>query len=230
MALATGPGDSIVEVGQQLAWIGAALQSSTSMAGIAPCTPFVSSATLKPTHTLSSEIEELPEILCEIDFDIQLPDTDNAERPGHCWHNMFRNPVMVVGFPILSKPASSPGLGLEIPLNIMSILAGSDRVHEFEDKILIKGFSTMISATKRLGNLVVWHYFYNADGGKVSHLDLMLENEFDGSLSLSELESARHVVGWCSECKLYAGKQSRSVLRSLPVSALLTRSRNAERE
>lgn len=114
---------------------------------------------------------------------------------------------MVVGYPILSKPASNPGHGLELPLNMMSILAGSDRVHEFEDKVLIKGFSTMVSATKRLGNLIVWHYLYNSDGGKISHLDLMLDHEFDVSLSLSELESARHVVGWCSECKLYAPGQ-----------------------
>lgn len=214
MAVTTGPGDSIVEVGQQLAWVAAALQSSTSTTGIAPCAPFVSSATLKPTDTISSDPEEVPEILCTIDFDIQLPATDIAEQPGHCWHKMFRNPVMVVGYPILSKPASNPGHGLELPLNMMSILAGSDRVHEFEDRVLIKGFSTMVSATKRLGNLIIWHYFYNADGGKISHLDLMLDHEFDVSLSLSELESARHVVGWCSECKLYAGKQS--VSRSFP--------------
>lgn len=218
---ATGPSDSVVEVGQQFAWLGAALRSSTSRNGIAQCTPFVSSAALKTLETQSSGLEPIiPELICGIGFDIQPPDVEGTDAPGKCWHNMFRNPVMVVGFPIPFKPESDLRLGLEMPLNMISVLAGSERVHEFDGKVFIKGYSTMVVATKIVGDLVIWHYFYNAERKKISHLDHTLDDELNGTVGLSQLENARHVVGWCSQCKSYAGEyylvcitNSRSVLQ-----------------
>lgn len=120
---------------------------------------------------------------------------------------MFRNPVMVIGFPIPFK-TNDYALGLEMPLNMVTTLAGSNRVHEFHGKAFIKGFSTMVIATKKIGDLVVWHYFYNADRGKLSHLDHTLGDDLNGSISISQLESSRHVVGWCSDCRVYAGELS----------------------
>lgn len=205
IVIATGPGDSVVEVGQQFAWIGAALRSSTYTTGIATCAPFISSTSLETTE--NHDTEPIPRLTCVVEFDLQQPAVDATKDPGQCWHNMFRNPVMVIGFPIPFK-TNDYALGLEMPLNIVTTLAGSSRVHEFHGKVFIKGFSTMVIATKKIGDLVVWHYFYNTDRGKLSHLDHTLGDDLNGSISLSQLESSRHVVGWCSDCKVYAGESS----------------------
>lgn len=207
IVIATGPIDSITEVGQQFAWLGAALRSSPFETGVALCIPFVK---LNTTEQQLSDLQlpAIPELSCRIEFDLQPHAIASTEVPGQCWHSMFRNPVMAVGFPIPFKSESNPGLGLEMPLNMMATLAGSARAHEFDGKVFIKGFSTMITATRLVGDLIIWHYFYNADGKIITHLDCALGNNFNGSIGLSQVENSRHVVGWCSECKSRTGKSS----------------------
>jgi hypothetical protein len=105
-------------------------------------------------------------------------------------------------YPILTK--HERGLGLEMPLNMIAELGGSERANEFDGKVFIKGFSTMLIATKITRNLFIWHYFYNREGERISYLDHTLQGVDD--ISLLQLDSSRHVVGWCSDCMYYAGK------------------------
>ncbi|KAH6869157.1 hypothetical protein B0T10DRAFT_418901 [Thelonectria olida] len=203
---AVGPGDSLAEIGQQFAWLGAALRSSPFEAGVVTCSPFVQSTRLDNilSPAEASEPRPLVEIFCVIDFNMyQLPPNDEG-LPGQCWYNMFKNPVMVIGYPILTK--HDRGLGLEIPLNMVAALAGSNRANEFDGKIFIKGFSTMLIATKITRDLLIWHYFYNRQGERISYLDHELQNV--DSISLLQLDSARHVVGWCSKFTSYAGESN----------------------
>jgi hypothetical protein len=126
-----------------------------------------------------------------------------ATREGApSWHNMFRNPIMVSGYPILTK--HEYGLGLEMPLNMVAGLAGSERANQFDGKVFIKGFSTMLIAVKITTDLLIWHYFYNSEGERISYLDHTLQGVDD--ISLLQLDTAGHVVGWCSGCMYYAGK------------------------
>jgi hypothetical protein len=115
---------------------------------------------------------------------------------------MVRNPVMVSGYPILAK--HERGIGLEMPLNMIARLGGSERANEFDGKIFLKGFSTMLIATKIAGDLLIWHYFYNRDGERISYLDHTLQSI--DNISMLELHKSRHIVGWSSECMYYAGK------------------------
>ncbi|KAI0380109.1 hypothetical protein F5Y04DRAFT_289679 [Hypomontagnella monticulosa] len=148
---AAGNIDSIAEMRQSLAWLGAALRSSPFEDGVSTCTPH-----LKEGRSTSASFK------CEITFEIHRPLEKEEGTPGRCWHHMFRNPVMVGGYPILAKPEHR--LGLEMPLNMMAIMAGADRVDEFDGKIYIKGFSTMLIATRLVGDMMIWHYFYNSKG------------------------------------------------------------------
>jgi hypothetical protein len=206
-----GTGDSLAEIGQQFAWLGAALRSSQSIAGVATCSPFVESIRLLNTtsKTPTSGPMTLPELICQIDFEMNEPITSAEELPGQCWHNMFRKPVMVSGYPILTKHES--GLGLEMPLNMMALLAGSERAIEFDGKIFIKGFSTMLIATKIMKDLLVWHYHYNIKGERISYLDHTLQSVDE--INLLQLNTARYVVGWCPDCKYYAGNPSPAELK-----------------
>lgn len=143
----------------------------------------------------------LTEIFCAIGFELSEPASSEERPPGQCWHDMFRNPVMVSGYPILSR--HERGLGLEMPLDIIAGLAGLERANEFDGKVFIKGFSTMLIAARITRDLVVWHYFYNSEGERISCLDHTLQGVDE--ISLLQLGTARHVVGWCEEIKYFAG-------------------------
>jgi hypothetical protein len=201
---AIGTADSIAEVGQQFAWLGAALRSSPFESGVALCSPFVRNTRLGNTGTLDqpSDPTQLVEILCNIDFEINDRVINGEAWPGQCWHSMFRNPVMVEGYPILAKHVE--GLGVEMPLNMIARLADTERANEFDSKIFIKGFSAMLIATRITRDLMVWHYLYNRTGEKISYLDHSFQISDD--ISLLELDTSRHIVGWCWDSIYYAGK------------------------
>lgn len=198
-----GTEGSIAETGQQFGWLGAALRSSLFEDGVAICSPFAKSTRLDRIASLAPASAQMPSagILCVIKFDMQQSSANEHSLPGQCWHKMFRNPVMVSGYPILAKKEC--GLGLEMPLNIIAALAGSERANEFDGKVFIKGFSIMLIATKVARDLLIWHYFYNYDGEKISYLDHTLQGVDD--ICLHHLDTARHVVGWCSDSMYYAG-------------------------
>jgi serine/threonine protein kinase len=198
-----GTGDSLAEVGQQFAWLGAALRSSPFEAGVAMCSPTIQTRYLGNNTSPDRASESVPfaEILCVIDFEMRAPATGRGPASGECWHSMFRNPVMVTGYPIMAKTV--PGLGMEISIHMIAILAGSERANEFEGKLVIKGFSTMLIATKTIEGVLVWHYFYNSKGERISYLDHTVQDSVD--IDLSQLGSKRHVVGWCSDSTYYAG-------------------------
>lgn len=198
-----GIADSLAEIGQQFAWLGAALRSSPFEVGIATCSPFVRIIELKdsasPPHI--SGLRFVVEIFCAIGFRMNEPSTTGKGLPGQCWHNMMRNPVMVSGYPILRK--HEHGIGIEMPLTMIAELAGSERANEFDGKVFIKGFSTMLVATRITEDLLIWHYVYNR-WGRISYFDHKLQDT--DNISLLQLDTARHVVGWCSDCMFYAGK------------------------
>lgn len=202
---ASGTADSLAELGQQFAWLGAALRSSPFGDGVAICTPCFSSTRSKTTtrHTVDPlAAMTFASVFCVIEFEMVQPDMSTEPPPGECWRNMFRNPVIVTGFPTLTK--NEPGVGLEMPLNMIAALAGSERASLFNEKVFIKGFSTMLIATKLTQDLLIWHYYYNREGERISYLDHSIQAT--DTINLLQLETARHVVGWCSDCTYSAGK------------------------
>lgn len=115
---------------------------------------------------------------------------------------MFRNPVLVKGYPIPNR--AEWHTGLEIPLNVMAGLARGDQLDRFNERVYIKGFSTLLIPTRQRGDILSWHMIYNRDGSRISFLDDSMDQEQHiGHLDFSSL---RHVLGWCSEARFYAGK------------------------
>jgi len=169
------------------------------------CVPYVKDAHLKE-DSFSAASTGPVEMFCAIGFKISEPVASTDRSPGQCWHDMFRNPVMVNGYPTLNK--REHGVGLEMPLNMIAGLAGSERAVEFNGNVFIKGFSTMLVATKLIGDLIVWHYIFNSRGERVSYLDYTLQ---DTHVSLPQLDTSRHVVGWSPDCQYYAGKCCRVI-------------------
>ncbi|KAK6526081.1 hypothetical protein TWF281_011119 [Arthrobotrys megalospora] len=194
---ASGTGHSVAEIGQQLAWLVAALSSSPYNTGVAACIP---SICVLP-QVLESAVPDLPGISCKLNF--TLRHEEEAPSNGQCWHKAFRNPVVVGGYPILRRSNLETSQGLEIPLNMMAGLAGTQYIQKFDEKIFIKGFSTLLVPTGKDGDILTWHLLYNEDGDRISYLgNNVLHAE---GLSLLEVETARHVLGWCPKADYYAG-------------------------
>ncbi|KAH8812294.1 hypothetical protein F5884DRAFT_855596 [Xylogone sp. PMI_703] len=173
-----GISDSVAEIGEQLA---------------------VMSVENCPHVTRESPVAH---ISCNIDFKF---DDEGQQSPdssiGQCWHHLFRNPVIVGGYPIPRR--SKHGTGLEIPLNIMAGLAQAQHIDAFNNKLFIKGFSTMLIPTEHHEDLIIWHLLYNVDGNRISYLDSNVAHA--ENVTISDLERSRHVLGWCSEARCYAG-------------------------
>jgi hypothetical protein len=186
MVEAFGTAESIAEIGEQLGWLGAALRSSKYELGVGYCRPLV-------------QFEDTPSLkmgtLCKIRFSFQERGKYPEPSNGQCWHNLFRNPVVVEGFPIPRR--SKIETGLEIPLHIMAGLAESQRVNTFDGKVFIKGFSTMLVLVKKCTDLIIWHLLYNKDGNRISYLDSTVSPGEDASVS--DVEKTRHVLGWCCQ-------------------------------
>ena len=195
MVEACGTAESVAEIGEQLGWLGTALRSSKYDLGVGYCRPLVH---LEDTPSLKIGTH------CKIGFSFQERGIYPEPSNGQCWHNLFRNPVVVQGFPIPLR--SEIETGLEIPLHIMAGLAQSQRVNTFDGKVLIKGFSTMLVLIKKSADLIIWHLLYNKDGNRISYLDNTVTH--GETASVSDVEKARHVLGWCSEVKYYAGKNN----------------------
>jgi len=111
----TGIAKSIAEIGEQLAWLGSALRSSPYEVGVAFCTPFISEMGVEESSSHMASGSPTPRYFCNISFDLDFNAEDYESPNGQCWHHLFRNPLVVKGYPIPRR--SSPNLGLWNPLS-----------------------------------------------------------------------------------------------------------------
>jgi hypothetical protein len=169
MVEASGTGVSVTEIGEQLAWLGAALHPVGNELGIAYCSPFVSEIYSNKPPNLGTGLPSLPDTICKIDFHFERKEDTAVPSNGQCWHHLFKNPVVVRGYPIPRR--SEPSTGLEIPLNMMAGLARTQRINIFNRKLFIKGFSTLLTPTNRIGDMLIWHLLYNQSGNRISYID-----------------------------------------------------------
>lgn len=199
-----GPRDSIAEVGEQLAWLGCALRSSPFAEGLGFCTASVSFANLSDREAigLGTRSENLVN-KCKIAFEVhKLQHLQPSQPDGQCWHELFRNQLVVEGYPILRRSESVRGL--EIPLNILAALSGTERINIFGGIPFIKGFSSMLYPTECFENILLWHLLYNQAGNRIPFHDARATTKI--AFNTKDISESRHIVGWCSAVKYYAGK------------------------
>ena len=204
MAEVLGTSECIVEIGQQFAWIGAAFHSSPYNSGVALCRPFIkavrSNESLPPSQIDLLDPSPRARLTFEILFALEKA---SLSSNGQCWHDLFRNPVLVLGYPIRRR--SQHETGMEIPLPIMAALVDTQLVNKFKLFYFLKGFLAMLVATRRIGQLFLWHHLYGAIEDRISYLEY--DDIYPDAATLSDLEGSRHIVGWCSVSTYHAGKK-----------------------
>jgi hypothetical protein len=199
-----GTADAVVETAQQIAWISAALRPSPNPLGIVTSEPTIRSICLENSRRVSStSAQETPiAARCVISSNVGHVPLEPEGPLGQCWFDMFRNPVLVTGYPILQKHERN--LGLEMPLNMMAKLVETKRAHSFNSKVFIKGSSAMLVAVKITRDMMLWHYVFNRLGQYIPYPN---DEEYGTeSVDLLQLDTVRHIVGWWPECVYLAGK------------------------
>lgn len=199
---AFGIADSIAEIGEQLAWLSAALSPPASEFGVTYCTPFISDIQVNKSFDPLVKGSPSPDILCKMNYTVQQRGEPLIKPNGQCWHNLFKNPTVVTGYPIPRRSKSD--IGLELPLNMMAGLARTNSVNSFNGNLFIKGFSTMLVPTERNGDMIIWHLVYNHDRKRISYLENTVQHA--KNVSIFDFETTRHILGWCSEAAFFAGK------------------------
>jgi len=192
-----GSKPTILELGEQLAWVGAAVRCSPSD------TPTIFSSRPMVVQVPYRDIKgKMGDKSIAFKFEFDLQPLEYSAGSGGCWQNMFLNPVVVPGYPIARRPAETQGL--EMPLPMMAALIRTRWVDTFHEQYIIKGYSSMLVLVDYVAGLALWHHFYNKDGAPISYFDHNIE--FPGNMSISQLRGCRHVIGWCSQARTYAGK------------------------
>lgn len=198
---------SVIEVGELLAWLGSALQLSPYPDQIAYCRPRVSQfQTIRRSHG-----KEEPQYAAEGSAEIEFTIDKKGQSPsisGECWHGLFRNCVVVEGYPISRRPEEGAINGLEIPLGMMASLAQAKYVNNFLGVPILKGFSAMLVPTDVNDEIVSWHLVHNKNGDRISYLDSGVTPA--RGLMAGRLSQTRHILGWCSDAKYLAGMLSYS--------------------
>ncbi|RAH42641.1 Pfs domain protein [Aspergillus brunneoviolaceus CBS 621.78] len=196
-----GTGPAIAEIGEQVAWMASALRTCPLEGMVVYSKPIVH--TTRPHYGGHS-----PQSAFLFELTVELRESMKSIEPlnGQCWHRMMASPVVVEGFPIRRRP-SHASEGLELPLGMLAQLVDTTRVSRFDEKTLLKGFTSIAIVTGYSQNIVSWH-FTQENRGRMSHLR---SEEWPGlSVAVHALKAARHVVGWCPEIKLFAGQQGAS--------------------
>ncbi|KAJ8129729.1 hypothetical protein O1611_g3901 [Lasiodiplodia mahajangana] len=205
IAEASGTAYSLAEIGEQLAWLGAALRVSPERHAVVYCEP-----ELMPVNA-NSAISSSYDRCYNINFKLHLEAKSPSPPTSHCWLDLFDSPVIVEGYPILARPEYTTGL--EIALSTAAVLSQAHRAAIFNGRVFVKGFCAMFTLVKHQGDVFVWHLAANKDRSYISYLDhgLSCPPSYDtDKIDLSGLRGARHIVGWCQDAKNSTGEPNAS--------------------
>lgn len=136
----------------------------------------------------------------------QITDDDSSSS-AVCWHGMFRNPVIAEAYPMPGRDMGEKGL--ELSVELMLSLACAFWAVTYNESLVLKGVSTMLVPTLKIGDSVVWHLRANTDGSRLSY------NSGSSSSCIRDLDDAifagaRHFVGWTTSTEYLVGKPQRS--------------------
>jgi hypothetical protein len=187
--LVAGSKDNIVEIAQQLAWLGSVLRTSPS-------------GQVSRSHCQISPRSLMSEHMA---FSMEFIVTPLELDEKSCWHELFFNPVIAYNFPIDPR---NFGSGLEIPIHMMAALGGASMAVEFNGGIVLKGLSSMFVPIKRNGASIQWHYIRNEDDSRMPYSEV--DDRCPGRalvacVGFDSLTTTRAFLGWWGHTTSHLG-------------------------
>ncbi|KAI4955907.1 hypothetical protein J4E91_000116 [Alternaria rosae] len=188
----------ISEFAEQISWLATVLRVSPLQGTVAVLSPRM---TISPVETSYKQSPKEMSVTAELDFDVQDIQWTSTSAQGTCWTRLFANPILVSGYPILRK--STPATGLETSLSIMASIVQAHQIVRIENKIVMKGFNSLVVASAVDGGSILWHAFTSSKPeDRISYFDCRIEESISNkeeSPLLRSLGDFRHIIGWCSE-------------------------------
>ncbi|CAF9942447.1 hypothetical protein IMSHALPRED_003684 [Imshaugia aleurites] len=184
--------DTIVDVIQQLAWMGAALRTSKD-GRVQYCESKLQGV---------GKARGVEPAMFNLRIDIHSPGEDDQS----CWFSLFTNPVIALGFPTARRNKNE--VGLEIPLDMMAALGGASHAAEFEGGLVLKGYSTLFVPTRRHEDSVQWHFIYDRGQERISYHQASLQcpnRVLLKDLNHETLRTTRAFLGWWKEAETHLG-------------------------
>jgi hypothetical protein len=184
-----GQAEEIIQIAQQLAWLGTALQHSHSGELAYSSSKIVPTATASPIFYLTFDTRPL------------------EENRKCCWHGLFAAAVIAEGFPI---PTRQQGIGLEIPLQMMAALAGVRHAVSLEGGLILKGYSCAFVPVKRYDDSVQWHFTENDAEDRLPYWEVQTQYPARAGLKDVDFEALSHTrafVGWWGLTETHLGTE-----------------------
>jgi hypothetical protein len=128
---------------------------------------------------------------------------DEGMSTATCWHAMFRNPVIAHGYPIPSRRSQEQGL--ELSVDLMLTLAQAFYGAVYCGVLMMKGFSTLLTPTRKENGSVTWHFIFDKTGARQTYNDGLQHSRLH-TLDEAIFDGARHFVGWSGSAEFLTGK------------------------
>jgi len=215
MVWAHGGPYMVSEFAEQIAWLATTLRLPPTQEIPAVLSPQLSILSVKPSN---EQVKKEVEIWSELKFDVRDNDETFTASEGTCWTQLLTNAVLVSGYPIFQK--STPAAGLETSLEIMTSLVQACQVVRLGNKLVMKGFNSLVVASAFDGAFIRWHLLTSGGPGeRISYFDSRIEelaSKDENPPLLSSLNGFRHIIGWCSEATSLCGKLDAGGVTDLP--------------
>ncbi|KAK3667545.1 hypothetical protein LTR22_001723 [Elasticomyces elasticus] len=187
----------IIEIAEQLAWLGCVCRMGLNQSLLTLVKPHVSQIALRGDQSVSAAFS--------ITFRPENPKSD-ASNTGECWRTLLHNQCVAKGFPISTRQRDEEGL--EMPFALMIKLGGADRVTDYNGQLLVKGFEALFVPTKMTDISIVWHLVTNPKGRRISfNAFYALKSLAVSTVCMHDVYKSRHFLGWVSNASQHTGTE-----------------------
>lgn len=192
----TGPLYLMVDIGEQLAWLGSICRKGSFDQSLTVVEPRVLRARddgmLEDNSTLS------------IKFDTTEFTRESFSAANDCWLSLFHNCCIARG--AFLNPHGEDDRGLEMPFDLMATLGGFDRVADYAGQLVLKGFETLFVPMKKTRGSIIWHLITKPNGRRISYNAMYaLAAPPDATVCMQDLYNSRHFLGWVSNASQHTG-------------------------
>ncbi|KAF2820292.1 hypothetical protein CC86DRAFT_119277 [Ophiobolus disseminans] len=200
----TGGPYLLSEVAEQIAWLTVTMRLLPQDEAILEIRPRMESLSVS-----SAPNERYKAVIgtCQISYDLRHDTEPSVHTNGSCWTPLFAKAVLVCGYPIPKRPVALAGL--ETSLDIMASIIRTNQVARLEDRVIMKGFNTLLVATEVQSDFIMWHALVSRTADeRISFFDPRIEElkiRPESMPLLRALENTRHIIGWCSQVTDFCG-------------------------
>lgn len=127
------------------------------------------------------------------------PVTKTDEGDTYSWQRLFKNAVVVEGYPTRCRTHSNRGL--ELSMDLMLVLGEVGTLTNYQNGLVINGLQSMFVPVASTEDSIQWQWLFSNDMMMFSQADEVCPNRLrNDRLGDSDLKRARHFVERSIKC------------------------------